>query len=197
METPQTLDEVLAHAEAQLAAAGNDWRHPMHQVVVATADADQRIMVLRDYDAETRTLRFHTDARAPKVSVIAAEPAVGLLLYDHDGKLQLRCKGVARIERDGPVANAAWAAATNFAKRCYLAPQPPSSAADGPTSNLPADLEGVAPDDDRAALGRENFAVLLVTLTSLDWFSLSHEGHRRAAFRFAANGTVEASWLAP
>ncbi|WP_265529862.1 PNPOx family protein [Sphingomicrobium marinum] len=194
MDTPQTLGDVLADIDRRLADAASYRSNPMHVPVVGTADGDMRIMVLRAYDPQTRTCRFHTDARAPKVRAIDADPAMALLFYDKKEKVQIRCRGNGRIERTGPVADAAWEESSNFAKRCYLAPLAPSAQAAEPTSNLPDDLEGVEPDAARVAEGRENFAVLLVELTHIDWFHLAHTGHRRAAL---AAPDFTGSWIAP
>lgn len=197
MTETMTLYTVLEDAFAHLEKAVSDRQSMMHTPVVSTGDGDLRVMVLRSIDRERRQLRFHTDARAPKVGKIEHDPEVGLLFYDKEAKLQLRCRGRGQIERDGPQSEDAWQQSTNFAKRCYLAPQAPSSIADGPTANLPKDLEGVAPSDERAAEGRDNFAVLLVTLKSLDWFHLAHDGHRRARFTWDDEDGVKAHWLAP
>lgn len=192
MDTPQTLDDVRADIARRLVDAASDRSNSMHVPVVGTADGDMRIMVLRDYDPETRTLRFHTDARSPKVATIEADPAMGVLFYDKAAKVQIRCRGRGRIERTGAIADAAWAAGTNFAKRCYLAPQAPSSASEEPTSNLPSEYENAEPDDAAVKAGRENFSVLLIELERIDWLHLAHSGHRRAVFDGDAG-----HWVAP
>lgn len=163
----------------------------MHTPVVATADADARVMVLRDFDADSWTLRFHTDARAPKAGVIGAGAPVGVLFYDREAKVQLRCRGTGRVERAGPVADAAWAESSSFARRCYLGAGP-GAASDGPTSGLPPAFEGVEPSEADLAPARANFAVLLVDIESADWFYLSNEGHRRALFE-----GEQTRWIAP
>ncbi|HCY02993.1 MAG TPA: flavin-binding protein, partial [Erythrobacter sp.] len=62
----------------------------MHSPVVATADADARVMVLRAFDADSWLLRFHTDVRSPKVAVIETDSRIGVLAYDRQAKIQLR-----------------------------------------------------------------------------------------------------------
>ncbi|MBH5322968.1 pyridoxamine 5'-phosphate oxidase family protein [Erythrobacter sp. JGD-13] len=165
----------------------------MHTPVVATADADARVMVLRAFDRATDTLRFHTDARSPKCSVIGDGAPVGVLLYDKEAKIQLRCRGTGRIERDGPIADAAWEASTNFARRCYLG-DGPGTQSDEPSSGLPDWIEGQQPTNDQVAPAREHFAVLLVTLAEVDWFFLSNDGHRRAVINM--NSGV-GRWITP
>jgi len=186
-----TLDAILDDASRRLAKAASDRRSPMHTPVVATGDADARVMVLRAFSEWS--LRFHTDFRAPKVEVIAGDPRVGMLFYDKSENVQIRLRGVARIKRDGPVADAAWEGGTNFARRCYLG-EGPGTATPTASSGLPAAFEGVGPTDEELIPARANFAVMLVELTELDWFSLSHEGHRRARFDLAG-GTSR--WVTP
>lgn len=151
----------------------------MHTPVVATADADARVMVLRAFDADRWILRFHTDARSPKVPVIEADPRLGVLAYDRAAKVQLRLRGKGRIEREGAVVDEAWQASTNFARRCYLG-EGPGALSDWPTSGLPQAFEGTEPDDTDLVPARANFALLLVEVEEIDWFCLAHTGHRRA-----------------
>lgn len=74
------------------------------------------------------------------------------------------------------------------------APPPLSAPAeDGPFSAVL--VTPPAPRD--AAAGRANFAVVLMAMDSLDWLLLAHEGHRRARFRWEADGTLSAGWVAP
>ena len=175
----QSFEAIARDIEERLLRAVRDRHSPMHTPVVVTADADARIMVLRDYHPATRTLRFHTDARSPKVATVGANAAMAVLFYDRAAKVQLRCRGTGRIEHHGPVADAAWAASTRFARRCYLG-EGPGAEAEKPTTGLPRAFEGVEPGDEDLVPARPNFAVLLVELTSFDWFHLAHTGHRRA-----------------
>lgn len=186
----QTFEAIRNDIDERLAAAATNRRSPMHTPVVAT-EVDARVMVLRDWAPGTRSLRFHTDARAPKAAAIGEGAPVGVLFYDREAKIQLRCRGSGRIEREGEAADKAWAASDNFARRCYLgeAPGTPSKEA---TSGLPPRFEGVEPSEEDLAPARANFAVLLVTIEEIDWFYLSNDGHRRALF--TGEG---AQWIAP
>tara|TARA_B100001179_G_scaffold232121_1_gene223948 strand:- start:1450 stop:2019 length:570 start_codon:yes stop_codon:yes gene_type:complete len=186
-----TLDKVKTDAVARLGRAAKDRRSAMHTPVVATADADTRVMVLRAFSPWI--LRFHTDTRAPKVAVIRRDPQVGVLFYDKAEKVQIRVRGVARIESEGDVAEAAWEASDNYARRCYLG-EGPGAACGQPSSGLPGAFEGVEPTDAQLAPARPNFAVLLVDIRELDWFYLAHDGHRRAQFDLV---TGDARWVTP
>ncbi|QZD91232.1 flavin-binding protein [Qipengyuania aurantiaca] len=151
----------------------------MHTPVVATADADARIMVLRDFDAEDWTLRFHTDRRAPKVGVIGDGSPVGVLLYDREEKVQIRCRGRGWIEEDTALADTSWKESDAFARRCYLG-APPGEPRDEPSSGLPDWIEGQRPTEEQLEPARINFAVLIVEIEEADWYYLSNSGHRRA-----------------
>ena len=70
------LDAIGADLWARLRDAARG-RHPAwHTPVVATSDGDLRVMVLRDVDAVGGTCRFHTDARSPKVGLVASVNSV-------------------------------------------------------------------------------------------------------------------------
>lgn len=174
-----SFEAVRADIDCRLADAAQNRHSAMHTPVVVTDDADARVMVLRAWGPESRTLRFHTDARAPKSASIGPGAPVGVLFYDREAKLQIRCRGTGRIERDGPAVDAAWAASPNFARRCYLG-EAPGTYAEEPSSGLPPQFEGIEPDDAQLIPAREHFALLLVTVESFDWFWLAHTGHRRA-----------------
>ena len=193
----ETFAEIRDDVANRLLDGAKNRRSAMHTPVVATADADARVMVLRAFDRIGWRLRFHTDARSPKVGVIAGGEdvgaPVGLLFYDREAKVQIRCKGRGRIETDTPLVDEAWAQSTNFARRCYLG-HGPGAVSDVPTSGLPEWAEGVEPTTDQLAEARSHFAVLLVELESADWFSLAHTGHRRAQIDLASD---EGRWVTP
>ncbi|NVE94476.1 PNPOx family protein [Altererythrobacter lutimaris] len=193
-----TLDDVRADIARRLTRAAKDRKNPMHTPVIATADADARVMVLRDFDSDTWSLRFHTDSRAPKCKAIGESGSpIAVLGYDKPQKVQLRLRGEGRIVREGEEVDTAWAASTNFARRCYLG-EGPGSASDAPTSGLPGEYEGVEPSDEVLTPARENFAILKIELRELDWFYLAHTGHVRAQFSRAGKGEEwQGRWVSP
>lgn len=192
----ETLHDVRADMAQRLAQAARNRKCPMHTPVVATRDADARVMVLRAFDAAAWTLRFHTDVRSPKCAAIGSAAPVGVVLYDPPGKIQIRARGIGRIETDTPLVAQAWEESTNFARRCYLG-EGPGAMSDAPTSGLPAEVEGIEPDELQLVPARANFAVLLVELHSLDWFHLAHTGHVRAQFSRGEGGEWDGRWVAP
>lgn len=194
----ETLEAVLADAAHHLTHAAADRKSAMHVPVVGTADGDLRMMVLRACDPGIGLLRFHTDARSPKAQAIGAGGKASVLAFDPAAKIQLRLRGNARIEVAGPVADGAWAEASEYARRCYLAQGAPGSPAGQPTSGLPAAVEGIRPDAEQLLPARENFAVLLIEPISLDWLYLAHDGHRRAQFARTGPGQDwQGTWVIP
>ncbi|MFN3990087.1 MAG: pyridoxamine 5'-phosphate oxidase family protein [Erythrobacter sp.] len=191
----ETLEEVRRDWLGRLARSPRDRKCAMHTPVVVSAPADARVMVLRAFDLAEGRLRFHTDVRSPKVAAIAADPRMAVLFYDKSAKIQIRVRGNGRVERDGPVADAAWSKGTNFARRCYLG-EGPGSASQVPTSGLPPEFEGVEPDEEQLIPARENFAVLLIDIREVDWLYLAHKGHLRAQFMRVGEGW-EGRWVTP
>lgn len=193
----ETLEDVRTDCLNRLIRAPRDRKSPMHAPVIVTGDVDARVMVLRAFDSASGTLRLHTDARSPKAQVIAADPRVAVLFYDKGAKIQIRARGVGEVLTTGPQVDSAWAAGTNFARRCYLG-EGPGAVSDGPTSGLPPEFEGVEPDDSQLIPARDNFALLMITITALDWLFLAHTGHVRAQFTRAGDGAEwQGRWVSP
>ena len=141
------LADALDTAWRLLVRAAADRRSPMHTPVVATiADGapDARVMVLRAADRAAASLRFHTDARSPKCAGLDGAP-VTVLAYHPGEAIQLRIGGTARIDRDSAAADAIWAQATPFARRCYLVGAAPGTPLAASGSGLPGWVAGRKP----------------------------------------------------
>lgn len=201
LHLPDDLDVVLADVLQRLGRAAKDRRAAMHTPVVATiADRvpSQRVMVLREFDRASATLRFHTDCRAAKAEQVGARSPVSILGYDAGAKRQFRLSGIARIETDTPAVDQAWSEATLFAKRCYLADPAPGTVSDMPVSGLASDIEGRKPEDEQeVAPGRANFALLMAQIHTIEFLHLAHTGHRRALFSRTPDGVWQGQWLVP
>ncbi len=191
----ETLDDVRREVAGRLARAAKDRKSPMHVPTVVTSDVDARVMVLREFDQNAWTLRFHTDTRAPKVAQIEGDPRMAVLFYDKSAKVQIRVRGKGRVLRDAEVTDTAWANSDNFARRCYLG-EGPGALSDVPTTGLPPEFQGPEPTDEQLVPARPNFAVLLVELEECDWLYLAHTGHMRAQFS-RGDGDWQGRWVSP
>jgi pyridoxamine 5'-phosphate oxidase len=141
-------------------------------------------------------VRFHADTRSPKIAEVARDGRATVLGYDAPARLQLRLSGTAWVETNTAEADAAWAKAALFSRRCYLSEHAPGAALPGPASGVPADLENAAPTAARSESGRAVFSILKIEVSELDWYFLAHQGHRRAVFSWR-NDAWSAQWLAP
>jgi pyridoxamine 5'-phosphate oxidase len=198
---PPELEELLQSAWQALASGVADAAHGWHQAAISSLAADGgpdlRTVVVRSADPEERTIGFHTDARSDKIERLASDPRVGVLLYDRALRIQLRATGVASVHRDDALADAAWGRSSLSSRRCYLAPQAPSSALEAFSPNLPPDLLHRRPELEVSEGGRRHFALVLCRLDRMEWLHLRHDGHVRARFEWAPDGAMTATWLAP
>ncbi len=172
-----------------------DWRLP----VLGTTwqgRARQRTVVLRDVDADTRHLVFHSDIRARKLVEITTNSRVSLLFYDRQRQVQLSLSAIATVHQTDRVADELWSSESIASLRGYLAPFAPGTEFDVPETNLPADLREHLPDATRIQAGRKNFAALVLTVTNADCVMLRRSGNLRAKFDYSARN-VRRSWLAP
>ena len=195
------LDLSLQRAMDLLVRGAVNRRSPFHTPVFATQGGifgvDARTVVLREFVRDTRRLRFHSDLRTQKSAHIDENTNGVFVFYDPGARIQLRAYGPCRLHQDDDIADAAWADSQHFSRRCYMAPEGPGSTADGPTSGLPKDVEGRVPTEEETLLGRPHFSVMLMTIASLDWLFLAHDGHRRARFSWEESGDCRKEWLIP
>lgn len=160
----------------ELSAAVASARHPFHLLTVATVGGDGhpglRTVVLRHVDPLRREIRFHTDARSPKLAAILVEPRVALHWYDSEMRLQVRIAAHANVHHADAVAAAAWAAAPAMSRACYTS----ASAPGAPLSSFPEAPEPSAANDDA---GLAHFAVVSCHFTEAELLALDCKGHRR------------------
>ena len=174
----------------QLWGRGTVDRHSgFHTPVVTSVDADgnpqARTMILRAVDRETRTMRFHTDVRSAKINHWKSKPHVCVLGYDASKKIQLRVDGRVVLHTTDAVADDAWKNSRPESLAAYGVEISPGSVVDSPSGAPQFNSEG-----------RENFAVALVHVESLEWIYLNAEGNRRAIFSWA-DGMLKSNWLQP
>lgn len=186
------LEETLREAWRLLSRGVADRRSPFHTPSVATVRVDGtpsvRTVVLRACKPENRLIRFHTDARSPKVAEIARNADVAMLFYDAAQKIQIRIEGAARLHRGDALAEECWQASRLQSRQCYRVPVAPGSALSDPAD---AGHELLAEDE-----ARRYFTVVAVEVRVLEWLYLAIAGHRRARFHWSG-AEWQGAWLAP
>ncbi len=188
------LDATREHALRLLARGVKDRRSGMHTMTVATLGPDGRprlrTVVNRGFDEATRSLRFHTDSRSPKLVELAADPRASVHVYDPRAKIQLRIEALATIHRDGALHAGAWQATRDFSRACYRVEMAPGDSVSDPQTI------SFASDEDPEE-GAENFTAVTLHISSLEWLYLAHQGHRRARFVWDEAETLHQTWLVP
>lgn len=188
------LAEIDRSAWAELETAAIDPQSGFRFVNLCSVDGSgrpqARMVVLRQADAEKRTLEIHTDIRSGKWLEIAKNSAATVLGFSAASRTQLRLQGTARLHAPGsPIAAEAWDKLSPWTRSTY-AGGPPGDATDGETA-APAN-----PDDD--ADGKRFFGVVIFTAESLDWFELRRADNRRAVFDYDPAGALtDARWVNP
>ncbi len=196
---PVDFEMLLQHAW-QLLEHGVHARHdPLHTPVFGTSDehgSDQRVVVLRGFDAATRRLWFHSDLRSPKIALLERDPRVSWLLYHPAARLQLRIRAVAEIHASDDLAETSWQKSAVLGRRCYCGIAPGAMSAE-PNHGLNQALLDREPTLAESEVGRPNFCVISTTIRNLDWLQLQFNGNYRAQFSWADDGDYTAQWVTP
>ena len=185
------LNATLAFVRGFLEAGVRNRRLASHAPALCTLAADGsptvRTVILRGVDWAARTLEIHTDVRSGKWSEIDARPEVALHVYDRRKHLQLRLFGHATLDRAGPVAEAAFAAARPSSLEVYRVAGAPGT---------PIAAPDAAPARAGTSDARAVFGVVSVRFATIEYLFIGRPGHRRALFTFRG-GETDATWLVP
>ncbi|MCA8300500.1 pyridoxamine 5'-phosphate oxidase family protein [Burkholderia seminalis] len=186
----QTYDRLWSCLETGVGAR----RSPFTMLQAATLGLDGtpkvRTIVLRQVSRADRVLSFHTDARSEKVAELRRDPRFSIVANDLYALVQIRAQGIASICEDEAQRRAIWASSRPHTLLLYRAPLPPGTPIASPEQ---AHIDGTAPSGD----GYENFCLIHMTVTRIDWLELARTGHRRAVFDLNGESGYEARWIAP
>ncbi len=189
-ETQQGLEPVRLDFVAALRNAVSDKSSPLRYPILASVDADglpqARVVILREFDPDTMVLRVFTDARSPKMSQITLNPQVQFVFYDQGQKLHFRVSGSAVTHHQNDVTEAYWKDLPEFGRGDYL-------------SRLPPGADIVQPEDgwrNEDQFGSDNFTVLEIRVSTVDWLKLSAGGHKRARLSWE-DGECHGQWVTP
>lgn len=181
-----SLHEIDTACWQQLETGAREPDSGFHFLTLASVDLQgkpqARTLVLRAVDRVQRTLEFHTDMRSAKWQALAVNPEVSVLGYS--AKTQLRLHGT--VERHAAHSAVAAAARQRLSLRTQqtYAGAAPGSDIGSPSSNI-----------DNA---EDNFGVLIIQITQLDWCLLARENNQRALLNYRSDGTLTNSkWVNP
>ncbi len=195
-----SLDTILKLSFDLLKEGALNRKSPMHVPVVAnnrvSDTPNQRIMVLREFNAKAQILRFHTDARSPKIQEIIDNNAMSILAYDPDKRIQLKLYGEGEIIKEGNAATEAWNQTDVMGRRCYLCEPGSGEMVSQPMSGMSDDLQSRRPTLEESETGRKNFAILLIKIHQIDWMYLNSQGNRAASFKETV-GSWNGHWIIP
>ena len=189
-DTYDQISETLSTAESILDNAVDNAKTLFHTLILSSLDEGKiasRVVVLREFNSKERYLRFHTDARAPKIKHFQKNSNASILGYDPALKIQLKLQGNVEVHLKDDVTIASWNESTTRSKKCYSVEGGSSLEIDNPAEY---DIRDVNIED-----GYLNFAVIKFTYTSLEFLYLKSSGHRRALH--AWDEELTSNWLVP
>ena len=183
----------LRYAFDKLFQGVKDRKSDFHLLTLSTVDEyDQpqaRTIVMRDFNSEKRTIRFHTDSRSKKFYDISNNNNVSLLAYDNIDKLQIRMQCEAKIYHSKEVLSDIWRKMNISSKECYSIKNSP-----GEIINSPFHLDYYTNNDDKKSFN--NFAVVICEIKNIDLLFLHHEGHIRINYNWI-NKRFKGQWVIP
>jgi pyridoxamine 5'-phosphate oxidase len=191
-DNPRDFSAIELQAWQLLQRGVADRRHGFHHPVISTIGRNghpkARVVILRAVEQEANSIRFHTDVRSEKWMELLANSKASATLYDEASRVQLRLEGVVKLHTQDDVARKAWLSSQPMGRVAYgVTPPPGAVIAEGELYTLPA-------KEEQTEIGFENFGVVLICITSLDWLHLKQAHNRRAHFDYTENTKV---WLVP
>lgn len=176
------LAKIKEQIDASLLEALKNRRHGFHVLSLADSKPSVRTLVLRGYESKPGAIWFHSHYKSEKIKSLKENPSVCVMAYCRSMKVQLRMLGIAEIFYMDTTSRQKWGALSLSARRCYLA--------DSPGQELLEQGSGYPEKFDQATgvrlldteYGLQNFSRIKVSISSIDYLHLEHNGHKRAYF---------------
>ncbi len=183
-----SLTELESLIWATLGHAVVDANHHWSLPTIGSVDLngpDVRVVVLRQIDRTWRRLVAFSDSRTDKVAQLQADPRTAWHFYDRRERIQLRLRGASVLEHNTDFARRLWEHVPEANRSNYQ-----TMGAPGTTIPSPAHGHILAPG------AVDKFAVIVTTVSHIDWLSLAPTGHRRARFDWL-DGVWKGCWTVP
>jgi pyridoxamine 5'-phosphate oxidase len=167
----------------------------MHQIYIATVCKNgipnNRTVILRTVNEETKTLTFNTDSRSGKVKDIKTKPQVAVLLYDHQNRVQLRLQCIASLHYKDVTANNAWQLARLQSQLSYGSAWPSGTIISQPTL---LNVKEINVPETHIKFCQENFMVVSLKIQNMDMVFLHHTANKRMKVNYNNDG-MEMNWI--
>jgi pyridoxamine 5'-phosphate oxidase len=176
MNLANFIDNAIKHIQRGVVDRKSFFRHP----VLASTDGPnifQRIVVMREFDFEKKSIVIFTDSKSQKVGQILKYPECSLLFWDPRKKLQISVQSKSHVE----IENLHYLSKINDRQQKDFTVNPP------PKSEIKA-------HDDYEFGDQNRFTVINLAFKSMDVLQLSEQGHIRATHDFENNTQ---SWVSP
>lgn len=154
-------EEIWQH----LVVGNGAWRTPVIASANSGGGADARTVVLRSVRPAERELVFFTDRRSRKLAQLQADPAVCLVVYDDERRLQTRLYGRALREHDAATLDTWWQGLAEHQRVHYA---------------VDVLAEGLGNNNEK---GRENFAAFRVEISNFHCLWIQNTGDFAAEFK--------------
>ena len=187
-ENHNNTNEIYENIWKCLDKGVNDRLSDYHTFSLATSPkniVEVRTVVLRGYDRKNQSIIFHTNNLTNKISEIQNNPSVGALFYDRKEKVQIRLNGDAVISNMDQYCKERWDKMSSQSQECYYQNISPGKNIESP---------GIVKNKLENKLS-ENFTVITINISKIDWLYLSSAGHTRV--KFLKNDGFTGQWIAP
>ena len=184
----------------RLNMGANERNHDFHNAIFTNYckknNSSSRVVILRNINKEKRLLFFHTDYRSNKIKQIKNDNNCMILFYSHRLKEQLRIQVKSKIHYNDSISKNAWEQTQLMSRKCYLSLKAPGTLVDKSEDSIPIKFLGKEPNKKDSEIGYKNFAVISNHILSIEWLSLSSQGHKRIKFNWN-NSELSYQWLIP
>ncbi|MFM0095837.1 pyridoxamine 5'-phosphate oxidase family protein [Paraburkholderia nemoris] len=192
------MDEIVDQIWNLLHAGANAGieRSPFTMLQAATVGVDGapavRNVVLRRASREERSLVFHTDVRSQKVAELRKDARISIVGSDLDAGIQIRLQGIARIVEDPEETRPAWNLSRPRSLIVYRTPLIPGT----PVASPEDAFAKADPGEDGESAGFENFCLIDVSISKIDYLNLHPSGHVRVSLEYDGE-RWRRKWVAP